>query len=431
MVTSEEKRLFLEQWLATLGQEGQTPELARQIHQLLMRDTIDGKLYKYRSFDKKGYAIKSLKTGRLHCSSPVQFNDPFDCKIGITFSSLAQAIAGPVFAVMEDILVILLDIIEGKKSLEECTSDEQRILKRLLSNSDLMESVQRIKQADATTDHIISVLKKNASIITVLMKAVIADEFFAPILGPIADYLPLIIENITMEGMAIMLTQDATYGMLAHSMGINEDVDEIELSLKISEKMFPDQPDNLVKAREIIADLESHFTESLNNLFRIGCLGSSYKNSLMWSHYADSHHGFCIEYDFNRVDPSLLSAVPLPVIYSNLRPPFPWSAALNRSPENTAQATASLMIGLLTKDKCWDYENEWRYIVAPSVGSELPMPPISCVYLGALISSKNRKKILKIAKTKGIPVKQMTVDRGAYVLHANKIPNTTPHSEHK
>ena len=221
------------------------------------------------------------------------------------------------------------------------------------------------------------------------------------------------------------------FSYIARKYMNGEDVDEIELSLKMSEKIFPDQPDNLVKAREIIADLESHFTESLNNLFRIGCLGSSYKNSLMWSHYADSHHGFCIEYDFSNVDSSLLSAVPLPVIYSNLRPPFPWNAALNRSPENTAQATASLMIGLLTKDKCWDYENEWRYIVAPSVGFKLPMPPISCIYLGALISPNNRKKILKIAKTKGIPVKQMTVDRGAYVLHANKIPNPTPYSEHK
>ena len=76
MVTSEEKRAFMEEWLATLGQAGQTPELARQIHELLMKDTIDGKLYKYRSFDKKGYSIKSLRTSTLHCSNPIQFIPP-------------------------------------------------------------------------------------------------------------------------------------------------------------------------------------------------------------------------------------------------------------------------------------------------------------------------------------------------------------------
>lgn len=421
MVAAEEKRVFMEQWLETLGREGQTPELANQIHQLLLRDTINGKLYKYRSFDPKGYSLKSLKKGTLHCSNPAYFNDPFDCKIGITFSSLAQAIAGPVFSVMEDIVQILFDIMDQKKTLEECSHDEQSILKRLLSNHNLMESIQEIRQADSTTNQRINAIKKNAFIVTELLKAVIADEFFAPVLGPIAEYLPLIIENITMEGMAVMLTQTPTYGMLANAMGIDEDTDEIGLSLSISEKIFPNQPDNFANVRELIKSLESRYAESFNQLFRIGCLGFDHKNSLMWSHYADSHHGFCIEYDFNNIDFTLLSAFPLPVIYSDLRPPFPWDAALNRSPENIAKGTASLMIGLLTKDKRWNYENEWRYLVAPSVDSELPMPPVTCIYLGALISPKNRRKILRIARKKGITVKQMTVDRGEYLLHTRKV----------
>lgn len=421
MVTNEEKKTFIEQWLIDLGRDGQTPALAGQLFQLLMQDTNNGKLYKYRSFDKKGYALKSLKKGTLHCSCPTNLNDPFDCKIGITFSSLTQAIVGPVFAVMEDILNLLFDIIEENKTLEECSPDETRILGRLLSSRTFMESIQNIKQADATIEQKTCAIKKNASFVTELLQAVIADEFFAPVLGPIAEYLPLIIENITMEGMAIMLTQHATYGMLASAVGIDEDTDEIGLSLKISEKILPDQPENFAKAREIIADLESHFTENMNKLFRVGCLCTDYKNRLMWSHYADSHRGFCIEYDFSNVDPLFLSAAPLPVVYSDSRPPVPWPEALNRSSENTAKATASLMVGLLTKDKCWEYENEWRYLVAPSVASELLMPPVTCIYLGALISPQNRRKILKIAQKKGITVKQMTVDRGEYLLHAHKV----------
>lgn len=177
MVTADEKREFLEQWLACLGTNGQTLGLQNQLYELLMRDTTNGKLYKYRSFDKKGYSIKSLKEGALYCASPAAFNDPFDCKIGITLSSLAQAIAGSVFAVMEDVLASLLDIIEEKKTLYECGDDEQRILTRLLSNDALMNTLRSIREADISEGQRIKAMKKNSFVVFDLLQAVIADEF--------------------------------------------------------------------------------------------------------------------------------------------------------------------------------------------------------------------------------------------------------------
>jgi hypothetical protein len=107
----------------------------------------------------------------------------------------------------------------------------------------------------------------------------------------------------------------------------------------------------------------------------------------MWSHYADSHRGFCVEYDFAEAD---ISVLPFPVVYSNIRPQVPWGEALTRSPENTAKAASNLMIGLLTKDKCWEYENEWRFLMVASASPSLKMPKISRIYLGALIDDKNR-----------------------------------------
>ena len=418
MVTADEKREFLEQWLACLGTNDQTPGLQNQLYELLMKDTTNGKLYKYRSFDKKGYSIKSLKEGALYCASPAAFNDPFDCKIGITLSSLAQAIAGPAFAVMEDVLASLLGIIEEKKTLYECGDDEQRILTRLLSNDALMNTLRSIREADISEGQRIKALKKNSFVVFDLLQAVIADEFFAPILGPTAKVLPLIMENITMDGMEIMLTQGATYDLIAKAMGIPEDDDEIGLSMQISEKILPDQQEDHAKSREIIADLENNLIGAINKLFRVGCLCTNYKNSLMWSHYADSHRGFCVEYDFAEAD---MSTLPFPVVYSNIRPQVPWGEALTKSPENTAKATSNLMIGLLTKDKCWEYENEWRFLMVASASTSLKMPKISCIYLGALIEDKNRNKILQFARKHRIPVRQMTVDRGEYKLHASEV----------
>ena len=98
-----------------------------------------------------------------------------------------------------------------------------------------------------------------------------------------------------------------------------------------------------------------------------------------------------------------------------------WKAAFDNTPENLEEAVAQFTKGLLTKDSIWSYENEWRILVKTTEMHNIPMPRISCVYLGASISDENRNAILKIAKEKHYKVKQMVVDRGAYVLHAENV----------
>lgn len=159
----------------------------------------------------------------------------------------------------------------------------------------------------------------------------------------------------------------------------------------------------------------------MNELFRIGCLATDFKNRLMWSHYADSHRGFCIEYDFSGTDENTLSMTPFPVVYSEERPLIPWKAAIDKTPENNAEATRQLMLGLLTKDKAWEYENEWRIMIKNGDDPVAKMPPISCVYLGANIDTDDKAQIIEIATQRGIPVKQMIIDRGSYILHATTV----------
>lgn len=45
----------------------------------------------------------------------------------------------------------------------------------------------------------------------------------------------------------------------------------------------------------------------------------------------------------------------------------------------------------------WSYENEWRILIKATDVSDIPMPRVSCVYLGASISDENRNAILQIA----------------------------------
>ena len=158
------------------------------------------------------------------------------------------------------------------------------------------------------------------------------------------------------------------------------------------------------------------------------CIARNTKpNLILWESllkslfYAESHTGFCVEYDFSEAIPSVLSNLPVPVFYSSERPLVPWKAALENSSENIAEACTELMLGLLTKDSAWEYENEWRILLHSTENPHLKMPKISCVYLGAAISEDHKRAVLDIALQKNIPVKQMTVDRGAYDLHAKNI----------
>lgn len=420
MVSSETKRKFIEDMIDMSYKKVQPLELQIQLHKLLLKDTNGGKLYKYRSFDEKGYSLKNLQTGTLHCSKADAFNDPYDCKIGVTFKSLYTAKYETEFDVVGNILEKYIRVLHGENQIEEYNIEEQRVIRKLLDNKTLNNFIDS-NDAVKTEEELALVLKNNAFVIVELMQIVLSDEMFKESLGICADMLPRMIENISPEGMFLLSDDNASFEDYARANGIMDDEDEIGLTIRLSQKLYPEHNGAVEDVQKLIDDMDCKLAEKMKNLFRVGCLCTSYKNRLMWSHYADSHKGFCVEYDFSGTDKELLSKLPLPVVYSENRPLIPWKAALENSEKNTEEAYAEIMMGLLTKDKAWEYENEWRILIQAIDDSELEMPPISCVYLGASIEKNNRDKILDIAKKHNIPVKQIKVDRGAYDLHAEDV----------
>lgn len=79
--------------------------------------------------------------------------------------------------------------------------------------------------------------------------------------------------------------------------------------------------------------------------FSINCV-----NNLMWSHYADSHKGICIEYDFRYAKQDVVNHL-YPVQYSDHQFTFKNPAGLDVHP-----------FLLLRKSKDWRYEKEFRLI---------------------------------------------------------------------
>jgi hypothetical protein len=74
------------------------------------------------------------------------------------------------------------------------------------------------------------------------------------------------------------------------------------------------------------------------------------RSNLMWSHYGDSHKGFCIQYAVH-ADPAFVRSAR--VDYASEYPTINW---LSDTFSN------DVLKCVTQKDRCWEYESEWRYI---------------------------------------------------------------------
>ena len=421
MVSSKEKRNLIKALIEQPDSTNQIDTIQMQLHSLLLRDTNNGKLYKYRRFDPNGYSLDDLRNGTLYCSKPDSFNDPFDCKIGITFESLYRAKYETEFDLVGIIIEKFILVVQGKLDIDTCNSDEQRIIKTLLSHDTLVNFIVAHSSIPATEEEGFALLQQNPMPMVEMLHIIFSDIKFRNSLGVCVSLFPELFDNLS-SNSSILKADHTTLTDFARDKGITDDIDEISMTMLLSEKISPDLAPARKDILQLIDNMEHQLSGKMANMFLVGCLCTDFKNRLMWSHYAESHTGFCVEYDYSEPTPSVLSNLPVPVFYSSERPLVPWKAALENTSENISEACTELMLGVLTKDSAWEYENEWRILLHSTDNPHLKMPKISCVYLGAAISEDNKKAVLDIALQKNIPVKQMTVDRGAYSLHATALP---------
>ena len=147
----------------------------------------------------------------------------------------------------------------------------------------------------------------------------------------------------------------------------------------------------------------------------------------MWSHYANKHFGFCLEYDFthtmlkNYPDLDTVKIMLLPVIYSEKRPLL--SQALTdpalldsylKGETVPNSLTEDIMYGLLFKSADWSYEKEWRIIGINMKESVMKLPSARKLFLGANMEEPIKERLLAIARKKHIPVYQMYLSPDKY-----------------
>jgi hypothetical protein len=132
-------------------------------------------------------------------------------------------------------------------------------------------------------------------------------------------------------------------------------------------------------------------------------LSESWDSILMWTHYAESHKGFCIGLNRKKLQESDFFGICGPVNYSD---DFPKIDPLGDDLLKEAIATSH------TKAKKWEYEKEVRFSqiwpkANPGIEERLvhfQTDFIVEIILGLNIPSDHREEIVGIAERKGIPV---------------------------
>lgn len=137
---------------------------------------------------------------------------------------------------------------------------------------------------------------------------------------------------------------------------------------------------------KFLEDFEADTSEQTNNNYGIVCLCKEKNNFLLWSHYANSHTGFCI--GFNKL--LLYEDTEAQFAHMNYQENLP---TLNLF-DNPFEVSRKL-IG--TKSKIWEYENEYRLTKISSARKVvfLRKETIVEIILGYKMSQQEKFKLLK------------------------------------
>jgi len=145
----------------------------------------------------------------------------------------------------------------------------------------------------------------------------------------------------------------------------------------------------------------------------------------MWSHYAENHQGFCVEYDLSTIPEGHTFRRTLhPVIYSDmLYDSTPLVEKWIEGPQGTFNPFFPLL-SFIHKAKEWSYEREWRLLFVspePEPNHAWSAPTPSRVFVGARMGELAKERIKMFVTQKPIEIHQMRMSDDSFVLRSERV----------
>jgi hypothetical protein len=152
----------------------------------------------------------------------------------------------------------------------------------------------------------------------------------------------------------------------------------------------------------------------------VACFTEESENILMWSHYADNHRGFCLEFDTNYYPFKPFKTET--VIKINYADSYP-ALSLNDIPQKILSQSISLPKILLgTKSSHWCYEKEWRIFLKKG-NKDCPYDKLALtgIYLGCKMKDEDKAKIASILGDSPTRMYQMKRSNSEFIVTKEEI----------
>jgi hypothetical protein len=153
-------------------------------------------------------------------------------------------------------------------------------------------------------------------------------------------------------------------------------------------------------------EMRRRIWERVRGGFSVLSLSANPVSILMWSHYSNSHQGFCIEYNFGDLPPdNPRQRFCFPVLYRRKM----MDATRYMKTDATDFNNLFGQYLCLLKSADWAYEKEWRivFMSGPALANrELLMPKPSAINLGSAAKPDDAKIMEEFCNANGIELKR-------------------------
>ena len=359
--------------------------------------------YQYRACRRDAatiYDIENIRHGVVYARTPLEMNDPFDSMVGFSAEKI-----------FDELIDLALEQIE--KPLD---TNSKLLLKNLLKH----------RMVGKTLDFINALNKLKKYIFTQSMIAHVS-------ISDLPNYIMGNTDKLYKKCPAEVKKYFDKNSFLIFSLIIkdyqNAPIEEKTITDALNaEEALTALEDKIIEIREQV--YLPFIRDFLSKLTVVCFSASGWDNQLMWAHYAHSYSGICVEYDFEKMDKFI--GFMYPVDYSNERHSLSlkdlglrkFEKEENGNLKTEEPDMSAIFSYMLAKNKCWQYEEEWRIINNgddPYTPIFVETPFVKSITLGLKLDEMCRQLIWDVCQEQGIECYQLVTNPGDYVLTREKL----------
>lgn len=344
------------------------------------------------------YDIENIRHGVVYAQTPLNMNDPFDSMIGYSPEKMYEDCISMLVEELDiednNIKIIIAQLLKYKSvgKLAEFISLLNELKNFLFSRQVVMHQVNV---------PIVIFIRQNLNILYAKcpkkIKNILSKEIFAAFLLIVSQMEKV---DITEENLSDMFKLDKILDELYNK------------AIEVRDNIY-------------IPSLRTFLAKLTVSCFSV----SGWDNQLMWSHYANSYSGICIEYDFNQIKDAI--GFIYPVEYTTERPTLSlqdlgvkgFDLGAETSIRSCEPNMGAILSYLLAKNVCWNYEKEWRII---NVGEEntplfINLPFVKSITFGMNIDPICKHLLWDICKEKGIECYEIVIGTENFELSRKQL----------